>query len=392
MKKDTSIAHAGGKPTERFGFVNPPVYRGSTVVFDTMADLEAAQADRFNKVVYGRIGTPTTMAFEQAMATLEGGYRTVAVSSGLAAVTASLLAFVSAGDHLLMVDSVYSPSRNFCDRIMSRLGVETTYYDPHMAGDIAGLIRDNTKVVFTESPGSHSFEVQDIPAIAAAAHARGAVVLHDNSWATGLFFDAFAHGVDVSIHAATKYIVGHSDAMLGTITVVNEDHFRAVKLAASGLGNCPGSEECYLGLRGLRTLAIRLRRHQESALAVAQWLAEQEEVARVMYPALSDDPGYALWRRDFTGASGLLGIVLHRSYPRQAIAAFVDGLALFGLGASWGGYESLVLPYDLAKVRTAVAWTEVSPTLRFHIGLEDPDDLMADLDRAFGRLRAATGE
>lgn len=389
MKKDTLITHSGRHIEDQHGLVNPGIFRGSTVLHPTLAHLEESRAHRFDQVYYGRFGTPTTFAFEEAIAALEGGHRCVAVSSGMAAVTNALFAFLGAGDHLLVADAVYHPTRAACDKLLAGLGVEITYYDPLIGAGIAELMRPATKAVFAESPGAHTFEVMDIPAIAAAAHDRDALLILDNSWATPYLFPAIAHGVDVSIMAATKYIVGHSDAMLGTITTANEAQFNAVKTAAVLLGNCPGPEDCFLGLRGLRTLAVRLRRHEQSALTVARWLQRRPEVARVMHPALPEDPGHALWQRDFSGASGLFAVVLDRSYPKAAIAAFTDGLEYFGLGGSWGGYESLVLPFEPAAARSVTAWREPSPTLRFHVGLEDPEDLIADLERGFARLAKA---
>jgi cystathionine beta-lyase len=297
-----------------------------------------------------------------------------------------LLSFIASGDHILVSDSVYRPTRRFCDNVLKRLGVTTTYYDPLVGGGIASLITDKTKVVFTESPGSQTFEVQDIPAIAEAAHARGAVVILDNTWATPLYFKPFAHGADVSIQAATKYIVGHADAMLGAITT-NKRTTPAVARAHDEFGLCPGPEDVYLGLRGLRSLSVRLERHQRSGLALAEWLAGRKEVARVIHPALAGDPGHALWTRDFTGASGLFSIVL-QPYSRQALAAMLDGLDLFGMGYSWGGYESLILPFDPSTYRSATTWEAKGPALRLHAGLEDVEDLKADLDAGFARLTA----
>lgn len=386
MKRDTLIVSSGRKPEENFGIVNPPVYHASTVLFATVAELEAAVKDKFNCVYYGRFGTPTTFAFEEAVAEIEGGVRAVATSSGLSAVTCTLLAFLRAGDHLLMVDSAYQPTRNFCNSILKRLGVETTYYDPLISAGIAGLIRENTKAVFMESPGSLTFEVQDVAAISRAARAAGAVPILDNTWATPLHFRPFAHGVEVSIQAATKYIVGHADAMLGAI-VTGDDHFLAIKATVTELGNAPGPDDCYLGLRGLRTLSVRLQRHQETGIKLAWWLKARPEVARVLYPALPEDPGHALWKRDFTGASGLFGVVLHPA-PKKAVAAMLDEMELFGMGFSWGGFESLILPVYPELTRSATKWRAQGPVLRIHAGLEDPDDLIADLEAGFERLRA----
>ncbi|MGE0023835.1 MAG: cystathionine beta-lyase, partial [Hyphomicrobium sp.] len=331
----TTVLHSGRVPAQQHGFVNPPVYRGSTVVFATVDQLEAYEQQTFR---YGRHGTPTTAALEEAIATLEGGARTLLTASGYQAVTTAILAFVGAGDHVLMVDSVYQPTRKFCDTILARLGVATTYYDPLIGGGIADLIQPNTRVVFTESPGSLTFEMQDIGAIAKAAQAREVAVLMDNTWATPLYFRPLDHGVDVSINACTKYIVGHADAMLGAITA-NARTAKRVEETRATLGGCPGSEEAWLGLRGLRTLAVRLERHQRSALEVARWLAARPEVDKILHPALPSDPGHALWKAQYTGASGLFSVILTPA-PRKAVAAMLDGLELFGMGYSWGGYES----------------------------------------------------
>ena len=382
QKQDTRLAHAGRNPAEQHGFVNTPIYRGSTVIFPTMACLEeSAQA-----FTYGRLGTPTVESLQDAIAELEGGYRTLLTPSGLSAIATTLLALLSAGDHVLVSDSVYRPTRRFCDTMLKRLGIETTYYDPLIGAGIADLIQDNTRVIFTESPGSQTFEVQDVPAISAAAHARGVRVVLDNTWATPLFFKPFDHGADISIQAATKYIVGHADAMLGAITA-NEAIWPKLAAAHDELGLCPGPEDVYLGLRGLRSLSARLERHQRSALDIARWLAARPEVARVLHPALPSDPGHALWQRDFTGASGLFAMVL-KPVPKKAVAAMLDGMTLFGMGYSWGGFESLILPFDPRAYRTATTWVEDGPALRLHIGLEDPDDLKADLHAGFARMNA----
>lgn len=391
LEDDTLIAHAGNRPRENFGIVNPPVYHTSTVLFPTVAALEDSvrHLDEPGRVHYGRYGTPTTFAFEQTVAQLEGGDQAIALPSGLAAITVALSAFLSAGDHLLMVDTVYGPARKFCDRQLARFGVETTYYDPLIGAGIADLLRPSTKVVYLESPGSLTFEVQDIAAIAAAAHAAGATVIMDNTWGTPLFCKPFRHGVDVSVHAATKYIVGHSDAMLGLV-VTRDELFRQLKSTAHGFGHAAAPDDCYLGLRGLRTLSVRLRRHQENGLTLARWLRGRPEVAWVLHPALEQDAGHSAWRRYFTGASGLFGIVLN-PVAKPALAAMLDGMELFGMGFSWGGYESLILPVRPETVRSATAWSAPGPVLRIHAGLEDPRDLIADLERGFERLNAAGG-
>jgi len=383
--KDTVIAHAGNHPEDNHGIVNPPVYHASTVVFPTLARLEESQKRKLDVVHYGRFGTPTSFALEEAVAALEGGYRTVNYPSGLGALTASLLSFLKAGDHLLMVDSVYFPTRKFCAGMLARMGVETTFYDPRIGSGIRDLIRPATKVVFVESPGSLTFEVQDIPAIAEAAHAAGAVVLMDNTWSAGYFFRPFEHGVDVSIQAATKFLVGHSDAMLGVATAANAAIWQRLKETAVELGTCAGPDDCYLGLRGLRTLAVRMRRHQETGLKLAHWLKARPEVDRVLHPALPDCPGHALWKRDFTGACGLFSIVL-KTKSKEALAAMLDGLEVLAMGYSWGGYESLIVPAQPATLRSATQWPHEGLCLRIHAGLEDADDLIADLDAGFKRL------
>lgn len=385
LAPDTRLVTGGRDPSAQHGFVNPAVYHGSTVLYPSAADLVAHRA----RYQYGRRGTPTSEALEGALRDLEGP-NCAGVSllpSGLSAITAALLAVVRAGDHLLVSDSAYRPTRTFCDTMLARLGVEVTYYDPLIGSGIAQLIQPNTRAVFTESPGSQSFEMQDVPAIAAAAHERGAVVLMDNTWATPLFFRPLDHGVDLVIQAGTKYIVGHSDVMLGTVSA-NAALWPKLKETVTVLGLCVGPDDIYLALRGLRTMSVRLRRHQEAGLRVARWLAERPEVLRVLHPALPSDPGHTIWKRDFSGASGLFSVVL-RPVPEAAVYAFLDSLRLFGMGYSWGGYESLVIAFDCAGYRTATPWDPGGPTLRFHIGLEDVDDLLADLTQAFEKLQTA---
>lgn len=384
---ETRLASLGRDPAAQHGMVNPPIYHASTVTFPNVAALEAATQQPFAGVYYGRFGTPTTFAFEEAVAALDGGYeRSVAVSSGLAAISIALLSFLQAGDHLLMVDSVYGPTRAFCDSTLKSFGIETTYYDPHAGTDIGEFMQSNTKLVFCESPGSLSFEVQDVPAIAAVAHAHNALVLLDNTWATPLFFPAFERGVDICIHAATKYLVGHADAMLGVVTMRTAVQFETIKRTAMRLGNCPSPEACWLALRGLRSLSARLQQHQQSALLMAEWLAQRPEVQQVWYPALPDDPGYGLWSRDYTGASGLFAFVLRAKYRGQA-TKFLDNLSLFGLGYSWGGFESLALPVN-AGMQRSLSKAPTEPVIRLHIGLESVDDLKADLDQAFKQINA----
>ena len=386
-REDTLLTHLGRHPEAHHGAVNPPVYHASTILSANMAEWEAKRdpSKRFDIVRYGLLGTPTTFALEEAVAAIEGGYRAMLMSSGLAAITAPLQACVKCGDHVLMVDSCYGPARNFCERVLTRWGVATTYYDPLIGEDIARLMRPNTRVVYVESPGSLTFEVQDVPAIAAVAHEAGAKVLMDNTWASPYLFRSFEHGVDVSIHAATKYIVGHSDVMLGAV-ITNEEMYLPVRTMAADLGHCAGPDDAYFALRGLRTLSVRLERHEKNALAVARWLQTRPEVSRVLFPALPEDPGHELWKRDFLGASGLFGVVLAPA-SKTAVYAMIDALDLFGIGSSWGGYESLILPTHPERGRTATRWDPEGPTLRLHIGLEDPQDLIEDLERGFHQLR-----
>lgn len=388
MKQDTTIVTAGRDPESNHGVVNPPVYHTSTILNPSMATMKEKGARREkgeSVTMYGRIGHPTSLAFEEAMAEVEGGYRAFAFPSGLAAIAAAITAYVSAGDHILVSDSAYRPTRSYCDGVMKRFGVETTYYDPLIGAGIANLIRPNTKIVYVEAPGSHTFEMQDIPAIAAAAHKAGAMVLMDNTWASPLFFRPFDHGVDVSIHAATKYIVGHSDAMLGVVTT-NEAAWQPLRQTAQAMGQCVGPDDIYLGLRGLRTLGVRLRQHMVNALDVAAWLETRPEVDRVLHPGLPSHPGHAIWKRDFLGASGLFSIVLREGYSDDDLARMIDGLELFGLGASWGGYESLVIHQKPEQFRTATQWSGPGLLVRLHIGLEDPEDLKADLQAGLERL------
>lgn len=384
IKPATQTAHLGRAPFANHGFVNPPVFRGSTVLFPTLEALKT----RNQPFTYGRRATPTTRALEDAIARLEGGEATILTGSGLQAVTTALLALVEAGDSILMVDTVYQPTRSFCDTALKRLGVETVYYDPLLGAGIKDLIKPNTRLIFTESPGSQTFEMQDIPAIANAARAAGIWTVMDNTWASPLYFKPFAHGVDVSIQALTKYVVGHADAMLGAVTA-NSRAAPFIDRAKEALGTSPGSEETYLALRGLRTLDVRLARHHQSALEVAHWLATRPEVRRVMHPALESDPGHAIWSRDFLGASGLFGFILE-PVSNTALAAFVDDLKLFGMGYSWGGYESLILPFNPSTYRTATPWRETGTAVRIHIGLEDVTDLIDDLEAGFSRMANAS--
>lgn len=387
LRPDTITAHAGRDPQRFDGVVNTPVYRASTVLFPDVASYESRNPDDYKVMRYGIYGTPTTFALEEAVAQLEGGYAAVALPSGLAAIVAALAAFAHSGAHILIADSVYQPTRNFCDKRLRNQGVEIEYYDPALGAAIAGLIRPNTTAVFCEAPGSLSFEMQDIPAIAAAAHARGVAVLADTTWGTPYFFRAFEHGVDISIHAGTKYISGHSDVMLGVV-VTNEQYWLKLRRAVADYGYCVSPDDCYLALRGLRTIGVRMRQQQQSALTIAHWLQSRPEVLRVLYPALEGDPGHAIWKRDFSGAASLFGVILKPASAR-AVAALIDGLALFGIGSSWGGFESLAIRADPGKYRSATRWNPGGPLLRLHIGLEDPADLIADLEQGFAQMKLA---
>ncbi len=379
----TTVVHAGRDPTATHGFINQPSYRGSTVLFPTVKTLKTLN----QPYTYGRYGNPTVRGLEDAISELEVGDATLLTASGLQAVTTALLAFVAAGDEILMVDNVYQPTRTFCDNALSALGVTTIYYDPTIGGAIADLITAKTKLIFTESPGSQTMELQDIPAIAKVAKAHDIWLLMDNTWATPIFFKALNFGVDVSIQAATKYFVGHADALLGSITT-SARATPLVQRARNLYGVCPGAEETYLGARGLRTLTVRLAHHQASAIDLALWLEARAEVSRVLHPALESHPQHALWQRDFTGSTGLFSIVL-KTNSDTALAAMLDDLQYFGMGYSWGGFESLIVPADPRSYRTATTWNGEGQLLRLHVGLEDINDLKADLDAGFARLNAA---
>jgi cystathionine beta-lyase len=388
FRRDTLLTHVGGSPTDRHGAVNPPVYRASTILFPTVAEWEASRvhANRFKVLRYGQLGTPTTFALEEAIAALEGGYRAMLLPSGLAAATTVLLALLKSGDHLLMTDSAYQPTRHFAKVILARYGITTTFYDPCIGAGIESLMRPETRVIFLESPGSITFDVQDLPAIASVAHAHGALIAIDNTWATPYFLPAMQLGADVSIIAATKYIGGHSDVLLGTVTTT-EPLYERVRSMVAELGYSVSPDDAFLALRGLRTLGVRLERHQTSALQVAQWLQGRQEVKQVMHPALPTDPGHVIWKRDFTGASGLFGVVLH-PVPKAAVDAMLNALRLFGMGASFGGFESLAIPMDSTRLRHLTGSAD-NRFIRIHVGLEDPSDLIADLEQGFAQLNAA---
>lgn len=381
----TRLITAGRDTKAQHGFVNPAVFHGSTVLYPTADDLHAHRGE----FQYGRHGTPTTKALQQVLMELEGPQCAgVGIApSGLAAISTTLLSVLKAGDHVLVCDSIYRPTRNFCNGMLARYGVETTYFDPLVGSGIEQLLKPNTRAVVVEAPGSQSFEMPDIPAIAAVAHAHGALVIDDNTWATPLYHRSLEQGVDISMQAATKYIGGHSDIMFGTISA-NEKAWPLIAEGIRLLGVCAGPDDVFLALRGVRTLGVRLAQHHRSGLEMARWLAARPEVIDVLHPALESHPGHAIWKRDFTGASGLFSIVL-QPRPQAAVDAMLNTLTLFGMGYSWGGFESLAIPFDCASYRTATRWAPGGPTLRLHIGLENVEDLKADLERGFAAFNAA---
>jgi cystathionine beta-lyase len=389
MKPRTRLVQKGREAKSRPGTVNIPVTRASTVTFESLADMDAVQK-RFDAgepaPTYGIVNMPLRVAFEELMVDLEGGHQAATYPSGLAAVAAAILATVKAGDHILVTDSCYGPTRRFCGELLERMGVQTDYYDPTIGSGIAALMKPNTRMVYLESPGSITFEVQDFPAIAAAAHARDAAVIHDNTWATGLYFRSFDHGADLVVQAATKYPAGHSDLLIGAV-VANEKWWPRLRDTSRELGQTTSPDDLFLALRGMRTLDVRLERHQASALELARRLARHAKVKRVLHPALPSDPGHALWKRDFLGSTGLFGIELDAS--REESRRFVDALELFALGYSWGGYESLVVPANLGRYgRSVRPWTG-GPLVRLQVGLEDVEDLHADLERALAAMKGA---
>lgn len=386
MKIATRIIHAGRSKKWAGYSVNVPVVRASTVVFDNMDELRHAVKHRGEQVpYYGRRGTQTHFAFSEAICALEGGAGCALYPSGAAAITGTLLAFLKTGDHLLMVDAVYEPTRALCDKVLAPLGIETTYYDPLIGAGIAALIRPNTRLIYLESPCSLTMEVQDVPAICQVARQHDIITVLDNTWASPLLCQPFALGVDVSIQAATKYICGHSDVMLGTASA-NEKHWPQLREHSYLLGYCASADDVYLAARGLRTLGVRLAQHQQNTAQVLAWLQQRPEIELLLHPALPHHPGHAEFVRDFSGSNGLISLVLKPVSP-AALAAFVDGLQHFKMGFSWGGFESLVITNsNLQALRTATRWPYAGPLVRLHIGLEDPTDLIADLAAAFERL------
>ncbi len=379
---ETLLTHLGRRPDDQFGFVNTPAYRGSTVLFKTLADLDSQQ----QKYLYGRAGNPTTEGVEDVVTALEGAHRTKLVPSGLAAINIALMSCLRSGDDVLISDSAYEPGRIFADNFLTRMGVTARYYDPRIGAGIADLMQPNTRAVLAESPGSLTFEIQDLPAIAEAAHANGARVIVDNSWATPLFYKPLSLGADLVVHAATKMFVGHSDAMAGTISAT-EQAWPDVERIRALLGYFTSGDDAFLVARGLRTLALRMEEHRRRALDLAAWLEAQPGVTQVLHPALPSHPDHALFQRDFTGSGSLFSVLLEPA-PRSAVAALVDGLELFGMGYSWGGYESLCLPVKFGKSRTVRPWTAEGNLFRIHVGFEGLDDLKQDLSAGIERYRA----
>jgi len=388
MRTETLLATLGCNPDDHRGAINTPPYRASTILFPNLAAFETAENGTSAYPAYGRYGTVSTDTLEQTLATLEGADHSIVTSSGLSAIVLSLISFLKSGDHLLMVDTTYGCTRRFCDNELKGMGVEVQYYDPLIGAGIASLIKSNTKVVYVESPGSITFEVQDIPAIAKAAHAKGAIVIGDNTWATPLYCRPFELGIDISIHSGTKYIGGHSDLVMG-VASCKKEHYKTLWHAFRNTGFSPSGDNCFLAQRGLRTLAPRMKQHYENGLVVANWLKSRPEVATVLHPALPETPGHEFWKRDLKGACGLFSFILKQQPSFAALSAMLDNLELYGMGYSWGGYESLMIPITPQKIRTATKWKHAGQGLRIHIGLEHPDDLIRDLEAGFARLNKA---
>ncbi|MCJ8150263.1 cystathionine beta-lyase (plasmid) [Shinella sp. H4-D48] len=379
---DTRLAHCGRSPADHSGTVNTPVYRASTILFPNLAALDAKESARLR---YGRRGTPTTHALEDAICALEGADKALVTPSGVSAISIILMSYAEPGAHFLVTDSAYGPTRKFCEFTLKKFGIETTYYDPTIGADIETLIRPETKLIWMESPGSQTFEIQDVSAITEVARRRGIVTIIDNTWSGGYFCQPIAQGVDISVQAGTKYISGHSDLMLGTIAC-RESEYDRLREAYLRFGLCVGPDDAFLALRGLRTIGVRMAQHHINGLEVAHWLGEQEDVLRVMHPALPDDPGHMLWKRHFTGASGLFGFVIP-AVDRSALARMFDGFTLFGMGSSWGGFESLMVPSNPSVYRTATTWEPGGQTIRIHVGLENPADLIREIRQGLDRLR-----
>ena len=381
----TRLAHGGRRKDWTFGIVNPPVFHASTCIFETLDALDAAIANPDAGLYYGRKGTPTTWALESALQAIEPGSAGVKLmSSGVAAIATAMLTVLESGDHLLMTDNVYEASRRLAGGLLERMGIRTSFFDPMIGADIASLFQPNTRAVWLETPGSLTMEVQDVPAIAKVAKAHGAAVLLDNTWATPLLYPAHEHGVDISMQSLTKYVAGHSDLLMGSLSA-NTQWWPKLKTTAYQMGQCVGPDDAFLVLRGLRTLGVRLKQHEESALRIAAWLKDQPMVTRLLHPAFDSCPGHKTWQRDFAGSSGLFSIQLEPR-PRSHLAAFVNGMKLFPMGFSWGSYESLILPCNIGRHnRTLDSWQDGGPIVRLSIGLETVEDLIADLDAGLAR-------
>lgn len=388
MKLETMMVHAGQAGAGYMGVVNMPPHRASTILFDSLSDFHKADNGEWPLPGYARYGSPSTIALEETLAKLDDADYSIVFSSGLAAIANAILAFCGAGDHMLMIDNAYGCTRRLCDQQLKQLGIEVTFYDPTIGAGIEKLIQPNTKVVFCESPGSLTFEMQDIPAIAEVAHKHGALVIADCTWASPLYFKAFEKGVDIVMHSATKYMSGHSDVVMGVLSCKDE-HYKTLLRTARNYGSCPSADNCYLVARGLRTMQLRMEKQMKNAMTIAQWFQTRPEVERVLYPMLPDDPGHALWKRDMTGGASLFGVLL-KPCSDESLAAMLDGLDHFGMGYSWGGFESLVITYNAKRIRTATEWKHEGPNLRFNIGLEHVDDLIEDLDAGFARLKAGS--
>ena len=382
IKKDTKLVLVGRKPFENFGIVNPPIYRTSTVLFKNTKELSKAITNRFNQTYYGRYGTPTTFSLEEGIKEIENGYRTIATSSGMSSISISLLSFLSKDAHCLISDCIYYPTKKFATKILTKFGVRVDFYDPTNLNSLKKKINKKTKVIFMESPASLTFEIEDINEIIKIAKKKKIISMLDNSWATPFYFSPIEIGVDISIIAATKYISGHADVMLGLITTKNEKLFLKIKDTAVSLGDCPGPQECYLSLRGLRTLSTRLERHRSSALKIARLLENNNKVSKVLHPALPKNDNYELWSKYFTGSTGLFSFIL-KEQSKSKVYKMIDKLELFKLGFSWGGYESLILPVFPKSERKIAKWNEKGILLRIHVGLENVDDLIQDLFKSF---------
>ncbi|MDH5723153.1 MAG: cystathionine beta-lyase [Alphaproteobacteria bacterium] len=382
LSKETRTIHSGYDPSEYYGIVNAPVVRTSTIIYKDLAAYESPDT----KFRYGRYTTPLVENFCSGLTELENGYASLVASSGLSAITTALMAFLKTGDHVLLVDSLYPPARFFANRVLTKMGIEVEYYDPKIGAGIEKLVKDNTAVIYMESPGSATYDVQDVPAIVKVAKKYDIITMLDNSWASGVFYNPLDHGVNLSILSVTKYINGHSDAMLGAVVADSEKIFKQLQKCARDLGVCAGSEEVSLSLRGLKTIHIRMKEAGERALVVAKWLEKSKHISRVYHPALPSHPSHKLWKRDFSGCNGLITIVL-KPYEREAVRQFIEGMEIFAIGSSWGGYESLMQPQYMEQYRSAVKWEEKGFVLRLQIGFEDPKDLIADLEQAMGCLK-----